>query len=179
MGVSHTSLHASAVVAAQQWRSLQLQQQIHGICMAQGSLLYAGRFACSSTAGASQGAGESGQAEAYMCAKVNRSLYARSAIAEYLGTFIADADEGGFRQGTQWLLWKYESDTTLAEACQVCRAALWCFTSCCSLLCCCLCHHLRCMDAASRHGQDARKAEAAARCCCLAVPSSVSGLPGA
>ena len=66
-----------------------------------------------------QGSGESGQAEAYMCAKVKRSIFAREYIAEYLGTFIADANEGGFSEGTQWLLWKYESDTTLAEACQV------------------------------------------------------------
>ena len=66
-----------------------------------------------------QGAGESGQAEAYMCAKVMRSLLIRGAIAEYMGTFIADGSEGGFSEGTQWLLWKYESDTTLAEASQV------------------------------------------------------------
>lgn len=59
-----------------------------------------------------------------MCAKVMRSVLARPSIAEYLGTFIADGSEGGFYEGTQWLLWKYESDTTLAEACQVRGAAM-------------------------------------------------------
>ncbi|KAK9802684.1 hypothetical protein WJX73_005630 [Symbiochloris irregularis] len=65
-----------------------------------------------------RGAGESGQAEAYMCAKVMRSPLVKRRTPQYLGTFIADANDGGFNLGTQWLLWKYESDTTLAEACQ-------------------------------------------------------------
>ena len=71
-----------------------------------------------------QGAGESGQAEAYMCQKIMRSPFARGGIAKYLGTFVADATDRGFTRDTQWLIWKYESDTTLAEACQVPAASL-------------------------------------------------------
>lgn len=75
-----------------------------------------GRLAHSSS---SQGAGESGQAEAYMCQKIMRSPLARNSVAKYLGTFVAEASDAGFTRGTQWLIWKYESDTTLAEAAQV------------------------------------------------------------
>ncbi|KAK9817239.1 hypothetical protein WJX72_011627 [[Myrmecia] bisecta] len=65
-----------------------------------------------------KGAGETGQAEAYMCAKVKRDALVRQSCAQYLGQFIADRSEGGFTKGTQWLVWKYESDSTLADACQ-------------------------------------------------------------
>ena len=40
-------------------------------------------------------------------------------VAEYEGEFVADASDGGFLKGTQWLVWKFESDATLADACQV------------------------------------------------------------
>ena len=40
-------------------------------------------------------------------------------MAEYEGEFVADASDGGFLCGTQWLVWKFESDATLADACQV------------------------------------------------------------
>jgi len=40
-------------------------------------------------------------------------------VAEYEGEFVADASDGGFLCGTQWLVWKFESDATLADACQV------------------------------------------------------------
>jgi len=40
-------------------------------------------------------------------------------VAEYEGEFVADASDGGFLRGTQWLVWKFESDATLADACQV------------------------------------------------------------
>ena len=56
-----------------------------------------------------------------MCQKIMRSPFARGGIAKYLGTFVADATDRGFTRDTQWLIWKYESDTTLAEASQVCR----------------------------------------------------------
>ena len=50
-------------------------------------------------------------------------------VAEYEGEFVADASDGGFLKGTQWLVWKFESDATLADACQVshCKVACWCF----------------------------------------------------
>ena len=54
-----------------------------------------------------------------MCQKIMRSPLARNCVAKYLGTFVADATDSGFTKGTQWLIWKYESDTTLAEAAQV------------------------------------------------------------
>ena len=54
-----------------------------------------------------------------MCQKIMRSPFARGGIAKYLGTFVADATDRGFTRDTQWLIWKYESDTTLAEASQV------------------------------------------------------------
>ncbi len=31
---------------------------------------------------------------------------------------MADASEGGFTRGTQWLVWKFESDSTLGDALQ-------------------------------------------------------------
>ena len=40
-------------------------------------------------------------------------------VAEYEGEFVADASDGGFLRGTQWLVWNFESDATLADACQV------------------------------------------------------------
>ena len=45
-------------------------------------------------------------------------------MAEYEGEFVADASDGGFLKGTQWLVWKFESDATLADACQVRRCRL-------------------------------------------------------
>ena len=40
-------------------------------------------------------------------------------VAEYEGEFVADASDGGFLRGKQWLFWNFESDATLADACQV------------------------------------------------------------
>ena len=63
-----------------------------------------------------------------MCQKIMRSPFARGNVAKYLGTFVADASNGGFTRNTQWLIWKYESDTTLAEALQVLPAGFSCLT---------------------------------------------------
>ena len=65
-----------------------------------------------------QGAGETGQAEAYMNSRIMRNIRVKSSIARYLGEFVADKSDGGFIQGTQWLVWKFESDTTLGDAMQ-------------------------------------------------------------
>ena len=32
---------------------------------------------------------------------------------------MADESDGGFTKGTQWLVWRFESDSTLADAVQV------------------------------------------------------------
>ena len=66
-----------------------------------------------------QGAGETGQAEAYFNSRIMRNPRVKSSIAQYLGEFVADASEGGFIKGTQWLVWKFESDSTLGDAMQV------------------------------------------------------------
>ncbi|KAK9842155.1 hypothetical protein WJX84_002080 [Apatococcus fuscideae] len=65
-----------------------------------------------------RGAGESGQAEAYMNSRIMRDAVVRKSIAAYLGTFRADASGGGFTRGTQWLMWRFESDSTLSDALQ-------------------------------------------------------------
>jgi hypothetical protein len=66
-----------------------------------------------------QGAAETGAAEAYMCSRIMRDPVVRQSIAEYQGEFVAEASAGGFTKGTQWLVWKFESDSTLADALQV------------------------------------------------------------
>ncbi|CAK0787333.1 hypothetical protein CVIRNUC_010551 [Coccomyxa viridis] len=63
-----------------------------------------------------RGAGETGVAEAYMCSRIMRDPLVRQCVAEYQGEFIADASDGGFTKGTQWLVWKFESDSTLGDA---------------------------------------------------------------
>ena len=68
---------------------------------------------------AMQGAGETGVAEAYMCSRIMRDPLVRQCVAEYQGEFIADASDGGFTKGTQWLVWKFESDSTLGDALSV------------------------------------------------------------
>eukprot|EP00891_Asterochloris_glomerata_P009993 jgi/Astpho2/9993/e_gw1.00153.14.1_t len=65
-----------------------------------------------------KGAGETGQAEAYMNSRIQRSPAVKRAAAEYLGEFVADVSERGFVKGAQWLVWRFESDATLADAMQ-------------------------------------------------------------
>ncbi|MEW5298340.1 MAG: hypothetical protein WDW36_001477 [Sanguina aurantia] len=63
-----------------------------------------------------KGAGETGKVEAYMNAKLKRNPIASSSCAQYLGYFVVDEADGQFAKGTQWLVWKFESDATLADA---------------------------------------------------------------
>ncbi|CAL8467457.1 g6995 [Coccomyxa elongata] len=65
-----------------------------------------------------RGAGETGMAEAYMCSRIMRDPVVRRGIAEYQGEFEAEETDGGFTRGTQWLVWKFESDSTLGDAMQ-------------------------------------------------------------
>ncbi len=58
-------------------------------------------------------------AEAYMCSRIMRDPLVRQGIAEYQGEFEAEETDGGFTRGTQWLVWKFESDSTLGDAMQV------------------------------------------------------------
>ncbi|KAI8468751.1 MAG: protein kinase [Monoraphidium minutum] len=63
-----------------------------------------------------KGAAETGAVETYMCAKVKRNPLVASNCAEYLGDFVADESFGNIMQrGTQWLVWRFESDSTLAD----------------------------------------------------------------
>lgn len=71
-----------------------------------------------------QGAGETGQAEAYFNSRIMRNPRVKSSIARYMGEFVADKSDGGFIKGTQWLVWKFESDSTLSDAMQVCLLTL-------------------------------------------------------
>ncbi|EFN51112.1 hypothetical protein CHLNCDRAFT_28384 [Chlorella variabilis] len=64
-----------------------------------------------------RGAAETGFVEAYMCARVMRHPQVRRVVAEYLGYFQASSTSGGITSGSQWLVWKFESDSTLGDAC--------------------------------------------------------------
>ena len=48
---------------------------------------------------------------------VQLSAQVRQHVASYKGSFTAEASVGGFTKGTQWLVWDFESDSTLADAC--------------------------------------------------------------
>lgn len=41
----------------------------------------------------------------------------RPVVAKYLGYFQAESSQGGITSGSQWLVWRFESDSTLADAC--------------------------------------------------------------
>jgi len=60
-----------------------------------------------------RGAGESGVAEAYCNSIMER--YSAGACAEYKGSFIAEKSSGLFKEGKQFLIWKYETDATLED----------------------------------------------------------------
>jgi serine/threonine protein kinase len=65
-----------------------------------------------------KGAAETGAVESYMCAKVKRNPLVSARCAEYLGYFVvppADAQGGAMVAGSQWLAWRFESDSTLAD----------------------------------------------------------------
>ncbi|EFJ45526.1 hypothetical protein VOLCADRAFT_82302 [Volvox carteri f. nagariensis] len=63
-----------------------------------------------------KGSAETGMVEAYMCAKIKRNPIAAASCAEYLGYFTSNTAEGAFTKGSQWLVWKFESDATLGDA---------------------------------------------------------------
>lgn len=63
-----------------------------------------------------KGAAESGAVESYMCGKVARNPLVQRSCAAYLGEFEAEETANGIQKGTQWLIWKFESDSTLGDA---------------------------------------------------------------
>ncbi|KAG2491716.1 hypothetical protein HYH03_009879 [Edaphochlamys debaryana] len=69
-----------------------------------------------STGTLAKGSAETGMVEAYMCAKVKRNPLVAASCAEYLGYFTSTTNEGAFTKGSQWLVWKFESDATLGDA---------------------------------------------------------------
>ena len=64
-----------------------------------------------------RGAAETGAVEDYMCRRISAHPLIKPYFAEYLGTFIAENFQGNFTAGSQWLIWKFESDSTLGDAC--------------------------------------------------------------
>ena len=64
-----------------------------------------------------RGAAETGQVEDYVCTRISAHPTIRSIAAEYLGNFMAGSTAGGITVGTQWLVWRFESDATLGDAC--------------------------------------------------------------
>jgi len=51
-----------------------------------------------------------------MGSKISRRQLTRSKAATYLGEFTAETTDYGFTKGTRWLVWVFESDSTLADA---------------------------------------------------------------
>ena len=64
-----------------------------------------------------RGAAETGAVEDYMCSRVACYPLLKPYVADYLSAFIADDSSGGIIAGSQWLVWRFESDATLADAC--------------------------------------------------------------
>lgn len=64
-----------------------------------------------------RGAAETGQVEDYMCSRIALHPRVKPYAAEYLGAFMAQGSSGGITAGTQWLVWRFESDATLGDAC--------------------------------------------------------------
>jgi len=63
-----------------------------------------------------QGAGETGKVESYICRKMSRYPLIRPVVAKYLGEYVADETGGGFVKGGEWLVWDFQSDSTLYDA---------------------------------------------------------------
>ncbi|KAL6774629.1 STL1 [Auxenochlorella protothecoides x Auxenochlorella symbiontica] len=63
-----------------------------------------------------RGAGETGQVESYMNLRISRHPTVARRVARYLGQFEVAGASGAFTRGTQWLVWRFESDATLADA---------------------------------------------------------------
>jgi len=51
-----------------------------------------------------------------MCDKISRSPLVSRCCAEFLGNFNSQETSGAFIKGSQWLVWKFESDSTLGDA---------------------------------------------------------------
>jgi hypothetical protein len=51
------------------------------------------------------------------CPHTNNELQVRPVVAQYLGFFQASSTAGGITSGSQWLVWRFESDSTLGDAC--------------------------------------------------------------
>jgi len=64
-----------------------------------------------------RGTVETGIVESYMCRKCMRFPLVRPMCARYMGEHVADsADGGGFVSGAEWMVWQFESDSTLKDA---------------------------------------------------------------
>lgn len=63
-----------------------------------------------------RGAAETGQVENYMCSRIALHPFVKAWCAEYLGYFVAESFSTNFVAGSQWLIWKFESDATIADA---------------------------------------------------------------
>jgi len=63
-----------------------------------------------------QGTEETGIAEAFMFQRIKRNPLAAKYCAAFVGDFVADDFGGGYDRDSQWLVFKYESDITLADA---------------------------------------------------------------
>uniref|UniRef100_A0A7S1SQZ8 Protein kinase domain-containing protein n=1 Tax=Tetraselmis chuii TaxID=63592 RepID=A0A7S1SQZ8_9CHLO len=63
-----------------------------------------------------QGAAETGKVEEYMCRKMARYPGVRPVVARYMGEYVASETGGGFIRGAEWMVWDFESDSTLYDA---------------------------------------------------------------
>eukprot|EP00887_Chlorella_sp_A99_P007082 scaffold2.g7082.t1 len=63
-----------------------------------------------------QGAAETGAVEGYLGSRIMRHPTVRGAASEYLGSFVAKESSGSIASGSQWLVYRFESDATLADA---------------------------------------------------------------
>ncbi|KAL6752611.1 protein kinase [Haematococcus lacustris] len=96
------------LTAEQKKRRVVLKRVNQDRSIVRGDFLKAGTMA--------KGAAESGKVESYMNAKVQRNPLVAQSCAQYLGFFIADGSEGAFTKGSQWLVWRFESDASLGDA---------------------------------------------------------------
>ena len=64
-----------------------------------------------------RGAAETGAVEDYMCSRIAGYPTVAPYVADYLGSFIAEDSSGGITAGSQWLVWRFESDADLSDAC--------------------------------------------------------------
>lgn len=64
-----------------------------------------------------RGAAETGAVEDYMCSRIAGHPTVKPFVANYQGAFIAEDSSGGITAGSQWLVWKFQSDATLGDAC--------------------------------------------------------------